>query len=334
MAWRPEEPEPDIVVSNVVATAYLPHRVDLRSVRSVLPNAEVMHIPRETLVIRLKKPRATLRLYSSGKVVCTGARSIKCAEKAIKKLLRLLRRHNVILRRPVRVEINNVVVTADLHGEVDLEQAAWELGPRAMYEPEQFPGLIYRPDGSKRLRILVFHTGRAVVAGAQSEEEAREAVSRLLQELRIRGLIHRVEPSGTLPDGGSTADGLPSYFQGNPWLDILAERGGDPEDPGELLEDPRLEVRARGFPALGYGAVLVHGDSGEVEVRFFSIRPGLSAAVALGRLYVLKEETVVLAEKLIEFFHRFRADVNPSELEAELDSFLANELGAVLVLCL
>jgi len=283
---------PEVRIVNVVVTARLRHKVDLRSVQSVFPNAELKDVPCEALVIQLKRPKTSLMVYGSGKVLCLGARSVKSAKRAIQKLVNLLRGHGIFVKRPLNVEVHNVVAEADLQAEVDLERAARVLGPRrAIYEPDQFPGLIYRPENHKHVRALIFHTGKIIVSGARSEEEAREVVQELVYELRTRELLYADElcavriwlpgeavmalqelvDSGrfvsvddavcqavrdlltkhsTLPDGGSQADELPSYFQDNPWLDILVERGRDrerPPEPGnsqeELLRATRLEDR-------------------------------------------------------------------------------------------
>jgi transcription initiation factor TFIID TATA-box-binding protein len=58
-----------------------------------------------------------------------------------------------------------------------------------MYEPEQFPGLIYRMDVPKVV-ILLFASGKLVCTGAKQEEDVYEAVSKLHQKLEDEELIY------------------------------------------------------------------------------------------------------------------------------------------------
>ena len=161
----------------------------MSSVKSVFPNAKPKKVGR-ALIVRFKKPRASLHVYDSGKVLCLGALSIKSAERAIRKFVNLLRSHGIYVKRPRRVEVRNIIAIANLHGEIDLQRATWALSPGAIYEPDQFPGLIYRPGSSHgALRILMFNSGKVVVSGARSEEEAREAIYELADELKNRGLL-------------------------------------------------------------------------------------------------------------------------------------------------
>jgi transcription initiation factor TFIID TATA-box-binding protein len=71
---------------------------------------------------------------------------------------------------------------------IDLEKSAYTLG-RTMYEPEQFPGLIYRMDEPKVV-ILLFASGKLVCTGAKREEDVYEAVNKLHQRLEDENLMY------------------------------------------------------------------------------------------------------------------------------------------------
>ena len=81
----------------------------------------------------------------------------------------------------------NIVASADLFGRIELEGATYSLG-RTMYEPEQFPGLIYRMDDPKVV-FLLFASGKIVCTGATKEEIVYEAVAKLHKQLVEKGLI-------------------------------------------------------------------------------------------------------------------------------------------------
>ncbi|MGD8506910.1 MAG: TATA box-binding protein, partial [Candidatus Bathyarchaeota archaeon] len=84
--------------------------------------------------------------------------------------------------------IVNIVASASLGGLIDLEKSAYSLG-RTMYEPEQFPGLIYRMDEPKVV-ILLFASGKLVCTGAKKEGDVHEAVSKLHKKLEEEELIY------------------------------------------------------------------------------------------------------------------------------------------------
>jgi transcription initiation factor TFIID TATA-box-binding protein len=93
----------------------------------------------------------------------------------------------VIVGKP-EIQIQNIVASASLGGKVDLERSAFSLG-RTMYEPEQFPGLIYRMDDPKVV-ILLFASGKLVCTGAKKEEEVYRAVNKLHSKLEDEDLIY------------------------------------------------------------------------------------------------------------------------------------------------
>ncbi|RLI45128.1 TATA box-binding protein, partial [Candidatus Bathyarchaeota archaeon] len=93
----------------------------------------------------------------------------------------------IIIGKP-EIKVVNMVASANLFGRIDLEEAAYSLG-RNMYEPEQFPGLIYRMDTPKVV-ILVFASGKLVCTGATKEEIVYEAVAKLHKQLEEKELIY------------------------------------------------------------------------------------------------------------------------------------------------
>jgi transcription initiation factor TFIID TATA-box-binding protein len=120
-------------------------------------------------------------------MVCTGAKSEKEARKAVMKVIKELKKSGIIIISKPELKIQNIVASASLGGTIDLEKSAYDLG-RTMYEPEQFPGLIYRMDEPKVV-ILLFASGKLVCTGAKREEDVYEAVNKLHQRLEDKELI-------------------------------------------------------------------------------------------------------------------------------------------------
>ena len=88
------------------------------------------------------------------------------------------------------IVIQNIVATADVGGELNLTETAQGLGlDNVEYEPEQFPGLVYRIKEPK-VAMLLFSSGKIVCAGARSTEDVSTAVEKLSEELTSLGLLH------------------------------------------------------------------------------------------------------------------------------------------------
>ena len=177
----------DISVENVVATATLGQKLDLMAIMKVFRNVEYRPKKFPGLVFRLKRPKTSTLIFSTGKMVCTGAKSEKLASSAIRKVVRELKNSGIIILSTPKIKIQNIVASANLHAKVDLEAAA-DVLENVMYEPEQFPGLIYRM-GDPKVVILVFASGKLVCTGGKSAEMVDVAVVKLHGVLEDYDLI-------------------------------------------------------------------------------------------------------------------------------------------------
>ena len=180
-------PEAEISIVNVVASAALQHTIDLEAIIKSFPTAEYRPEQFPGLVFRLKKPKTATLIFHSGKMVCTGAKSSAQAVKAVDKVVKELKSRGIIIMGRPKTQVQNIVASVSLGGKIDLEKATYQLG-KTIYEPEQFPGLIHRMDTPK-VTILIFSTGKLVVAGAKKEQEVYEAVSRLRGRLEEEKII-------------------------------------------------------------------------------------------------------------------------------------------------
>ena len=181
-----------ISIENVVATATLNQKLDLNSIVRIFPGVEYRPEQFPGLVYRLKKPKTATLIFSSGKMVCTGAKSERQARKAVTKVVDELKRGGIVILAKPEIQIQNIVSSVGLGGHVDLERTTYSL-KRTMYEPVQFPGLIYRMDDPKVV-ILIFATGKLVVTGAKKEAEVSRAVAKLQETLEEKGLITYSNP--------------------------------------------------------------------------------------------------------------------------------------------
>jgi transcription initiation factor TFIID TATA-box-binding protein len=173
-------------IQNVVASATLNQRVDLNAVVKGYPGVEYRPEQFPGLVFRLKRPKTATLIFSSGKMVCTGAKSEKESRRAVMTVVKELKEGGIIIISKPDLKVVNIVASASLGGKIDLE-AVSTLG-KTMYEPEQFPGLIYRMDEPKVV-ILLFASGNLVCTGARREQDVHDAVHKLHVILEEQQLI-------------------------------------------------------------------------------------------------------------------------------------------------
>ncbi len=181
------EHEAYINIENVVATATLNQRIDLNALVRIFHGVEYRPERFPGLVYRLKKPKTATLIFSSGKMVCTGAKSERLARKAVMKVVDDLKMGGIVILGKPEIQVQNIVASAGLGGRIDLEKTIYSL-KRTMYEPEQFPGLIYRMDDPKVV-ILIFASGKLVCTGAKKEAEVPRAIAKLQETLEEKGLI-------------------------------------------------------------------------------------------------------------------------------------------------
>ncbi|MCC6047411.1 MAG: TATA-box-binding protein [Desulfurococcaceae archaeon] len=181
---------PLIRVENIVATVTLDQGLDLGAIARSIPNVEYDPEEFPGLVLRLDNPKLTALVFSTGKMVITGAKSTQMLIKGFKRILRLFYKHGILITGKPRVQIQNVVASANLNAEVNLEIAAEQLD-NVMYEPEQFPGLIYKMNDPKVV-LLIFSSGKMVITGAKSEEEVAQAVRNIYEKLKSIGALREI----------------------------------------------------------------------------------------------------------------------------------------------
>ncbi|MCH7648433.1 MAG: TATA-box-binding protein, partial [Thaumarchaeota archaeon] len=169
--------KPMISIENVVASATIDQKLDLKDITKKFPDVEWHPDRFPGAVFRLKSPKTATLLFRTGKMVCTGAKSEELARKAVKTVVQKLRKGKIKIKKEATVTIQNIVASINLGGSVHLEQAARTL-PRSMYEPEQFPGLIHRVLDPKTV-ILIFSTGKLVCTGGKTEKDVFRSVNQL-----------------------------------------------------------------------------------------------------------------------------------------------------------
>jgi transcription initiation factor TFIID TATA-box-binding protein len=173
----------------VVASAFLGTELDLKVLSVSLEGADYEPESFPGLIYRIKVPKTATLLFHSGKAVCTGAKSFDQVRLAIDNVTTQIRKAGIILDKEPEIKVQNIVASSDLGQKINLNVMAITLGlDRVEYEPEQFPGLVYRLDEPKVV-LLLFGSGKLVCTGAKRPQDVEAAVDKVTEELRSAGLL-------------------------------------------------------------------------------------------------------------------------------------------------
>ncbi len=160
-------------VQNVVVTARIASKLNLVDLNNKLEGAK--YEPGKFPALRIKRNSVGFLLYSSGNIVCTGSKSPEGAQDHVNKLAAELNKHHVETLDPVKVNVRNIVASADIGKELKLHELAYAIED-SEYNPEAFPGMKLRVGGA---HILIFRTGKAIVPGLKSIEDVKPTVELL-----------------------------------------------------------------------------------------------------------------------------------------------------------
>jgi transcription initiation factor TFIID TATA-box-binding protein len=182
----------EIKVENVVAFAILGKDISLTKLVEKLEDVEYEPERFPGLVYRIKEPKVATLIFSSGKIVCTGARSVKLAKEATHNVVDRIRKTGVDLPREFEIRIENIVASTQIYAKnkLNLERLAFEL-ENSEYEPESFPGLVYRLRNPKAA-FLLFGSGQIICTGARRVEDIHTALEKF--KVTLEGLGVEVRP--------------------------------------------------------------------------------------------------------------------------------------------
>ena len=172
----------EIKVQNIVVSANTHTKFSLEMLAANLHEAEYEPESFPGLVYRVKDPKASTLIFTTGKIICSGSKSFDDAKKAIKKTVQAFRDLGIKVEGKTDVEIVNIVASANLKDKLDLNKIVFELG-ECEYEPEQFPGLVYRL-GEPKVVFLIFNSGKIVCTGAKSVDIVERSIVKLRKQLQ------------------------------------------------------------------------------------------------------------------------------------------------------
>jgi len=178
-----------IQIENVVASSDIGQELDLETLANDLVASDYNPDNFPGLVYRMQEPKAAALIFRSGKIVCTGANSIENVTTALQQVFDELRDLGIQVTDSPEIEVQNIVSSADLGHTLNLNAIAIGLGLENIeYEPEQFPGLVYRLDEPSVVALL-FGSGKLVITGGKQLEDAEQALSVIKDRLTDLGLL-------------------------------------------------------------------------------------------------------------------------------------------------
>lgn len=172
---------PDI--QNVVATTNLDVQLDLKRIALRARNAEYNPKRFAAVIMRIREPKTTALIFSSGKIVVTGAKSEKESSRASRKYAKIVHKLGYDKAKFKEFTVQNIVASCDVNFPVRLEGLAHAHNQFCSYEPELFPGLIYRMIKPK-IVLLIFVSGKVVLTGAKVRQDIYDAFDNIYHVLQ------------------------------------------------------------------------------------------------------------------------------------------------------
>ena len=172
-----------VKVENVVAFVSLGKDIELKKISGRLKDAEYSPDTFPGVIYRIPEPKTANLIFSSGKIVCTGSKSIEEAGIAVNTVVEDLRKLKVKLPESFDMRIENIVASTQIEamGRLNLEDISFAL-ENVEYEPEQFPGLVFRI-AEPRVAFLLFGSGKIICTGARTVEDIHRALVKFRKKL-------------------------------------------------------------------------------------------------------------------------------------------------------
>ena len=171
-----------VKIVNIVVSSSLEHDIPLEKMAATLSNTEYNPEQFPGLVIRIKEPKTTALIFSSGNIVCTGAKTLAEVDQSIEKIIKYLEKLDIKITIKPKITIQNMVASGSIDMDLNLNMLAMKLS-NTEYEPEQFPGLVYKINGKVSATFLLFSNGKIVCTGTKGEDQVHAALDELKERL-------------------------------------------------------------------------------------------------------------------------------------------------------
>ncbi len=172
----------NLKVQNIVATTSLGKPIPLTKLARVQSNTEYNPEQFPGLVLRIKKPKSAVLVFSSGNLVCTGTKSVAQVKEVIEAVIKHIAKIGIKITDKPKITVQNIVASGSINLSLNLNTLALQL-ENTEYEPEQFPGLVYKlvdPPAT----FLLFSNGKLVCTGTKNKQQLEESIRQLNHNIR------------------------------------------------------------------------------------------------------------------------------------------------------
>ncbi len=176
-------------IQNIVATTSLEKEVSLTTLARTQPNTEYNPDTFPGLVLRIKKPKSAVLVFSSGNLVCTGTKSVVQVRDVVQQVIKQLRKIGVHVVVKPKITVQNIVASGAINLNLNLNTLALEL-ENTEYEPEQFPGLVYKLE-YPTATFLLFSNGKLVCTGTKNKAQLDDSIVQLNKN--VRAALRRIK---------------------------------------------------------------------------------------------------------------------------------------------
>ncbi len=170
-------------IENIVASGVVAGSIDLVKFSENTVNCELNKKRFPGAVYRIQDPKIACLIFSSGKIVLTGIRNQKALADGLAIVIKSLKAVGIEPLKEPKVAITNMVCSYDLGKYININKLTVTLNLENIeYEPEQFPGLVYRIK-DPRIVVLIFSSGKIILTGGRNLEDVRKGLDILEQKL-------------------------------------------------------------------------------------------------------------------------------------------------------
>jgi transcription initiation factor TFIID TATA-box-binding protein len=173
-------------MENVVAHVVIGKQIPLNKLVGKAKGAEYAPDQFPGLVYRIDKPKSAALIFSSGKIVCTGTKSIEDAEIAITKVVHKLKSLGISVPNSIDVRIDSILASTRIDAKLKLNEVAYSLDG-AEYNPDQLNGMVYKVKDPEATFIL-FRSGKIICNGTSSVDDIFAALDKLKHKLEAIGI--------------------------------------------------------------------------------------------------------------------------------------------------
>ncbi|MFX1379528.1 MAG: TATA-box-binding protein [Promethearchaeota archaeon] len=181
-------------IQNIVVktSLNLEENIDLQKVSQAVQNTEYNSERFPGLFARFSHPKCVIILFKNGKIILTGLKSFNHIKLALNRLILKLNKilEKNINKNLIHPKVVNIVITANFNIQINLDRAAVKL-ENSIYEPEVFPGLIFRSIIPVKSVFLIFSTGKVVFTGVNEKEVIEPALINLGRVLNEKKLFRK-----------------------------------------------------------------------------------------------------------------------------------------------